>query len=178
MDGANGTDEDSKKGRRFQVQRVRYQSTGEDQLQDDHEDQDPSPSSESPPVNDSGPTNGEVNPEQVELEAAGDAQSQRDRHPSSTNTSLNFNDAASPRSSLNSESFRNNKDTRNLKTFGKNTHERIPHLDFYRRTTSVDPDSQYKRPTLEELHEEKVLRTIASLGHRQSNNIILMAESE
>lgn len=44
-------------------------------------------------------------------------------------------------------------DTANLKTFGQNTHEAIPQLDFYRQTTNAP---QYKRPTLDELHEEKV----------------------
>jgi len=44
-------------------------------------------------------------------------------------------------------------DTTNLKTFGRNTHEAIPQLDFYRQTTN---SPHYKRPTLDELHEEKV----------------------
>lgn len=44
-------------------------------------------------------------------------------------------------------------DTHNLKTFGKNTHEAIPHLDFYRQTGE---NPQYKRPTLDQLHEEPV----------------------
>ncbi|XP_067936328.1 solute carrier family 12 member 2-like [Watersipora subatra] len=43
-------------------------------------------------------------------------------------------------------------DTTNLKTFGQNTHEAIPNLDFYRQTTNA---SQNKRPTLDQLHEEK-----------------------
>ena len=45
-------------------------------------------------------------------------------------------------------------DTSNLKTFGRNTHEAIAHLDFYRNTANTP---QYTRPTLEQLQEEKVI---------------------
>lgn len=59
---------------------------------------------------------------------------------------------ADPNSSITHDTYRKF-DTTNLRTFGQNTHEAIPNLDFYRQTTNAP---QYKRPTLEELHEEKV----------------------
>lgn len=51
-------------------------------------------------------------------------------------------------------------DTTNLRTFGRNTHEAIPHMDFYRQTTSA---SASHRPTLEQLHEEKVIFEVSSV---------------
>ena len=43
----------------------------------------------------------------------------------------------------------------NLKTFGKNTTEAIPHVDHYRNLLSAT-SALKSRPTLAELHEEKV----------------------
>ena len=43
----------------------------------------------------------------------------------------------------------------NLKTFGKNTTEAIPHVDHYRNLLSATSPLK-TRPTLAELHEEKV----------------------
>lgn len=45
----------------------------------------------------------------------------------------------------------------NLKTFGKNTTEAIPHVDHYRNLLSATSPLK-SRPTLAELHEEKVLK--------------------
>lgn len=48
-------------------------------------------------------------------------------------------------------------DTHNLKTFGHNTHEALPHVDHYRNLLSTSATHALKaRPTLDELHEEKV----------------------
>lgn len=65
-----------------------------------------------------------------------------------TSTSIEYD----PNNSDTQDTYRK-LDTTNLKTFGKNTHEAIPHLDFYRQTAN---SPNYKRPTLEELREEKV----------------------
>ncbi|XP_064608218.1 solute carrier family 12 member 2-like [Liolophura sinensis] len=47
-------------------------------------------------------------------------------------------------------------DTHNLKTFGHNTHEALPHVDHYRNLLSSTATHALKaRPTLDELHEEK-----------------------
>ncbi|XP_052826762.1 solute carrier family 12 member 2, partial [Octopus bimaculoides] len=46
-------------------------------------------------------------------------------------------------------------DTSNLKTFGGNTHEAIPHLDHYRNLLSTTAALK-SRPTLQELHEGKL----------------------
>lgn len=46
----------------------------------------------------------------------------------------------------------------NLKTFGKNTTEAIPHVDHYRNLLSATSPLK-TRPTLAELHEEKVSKS-------------------
>ncbi len=48
-------------------------------------------------------------------------------------------------------------DTRNLKTFGKNTLETLPHLDHYRNLLTATGGIR-KRPTLLELHEQEMVR--------------------
>ena len=48
-------------------------------------------------------------------------------------------------------------DTRNLKTFGRNTLETLPHLDHYRNVLSATGGIR-KRPTLLELHEQEKVR--------------------
>ncbi|XP_013401253.1 solute carrier family 12 member 1 [Lingula anatina] len=53
--------------------------------------------------------------------------------------------------SYNSHSFY---DTHNLKTFGHNTNEALPHVDHYRNLLSTT-QALKSRPTLQELHEEK-----------------------
>jgi len=45
--------------------------------------------------------------------------------------------------------------TQHLKTFGKNTTEALPHVDHYRNLLSATSPLK-TRPTLAELHEEKV----------------------
>lgn len=148
----NGSDEingilDNKPANRFQVERVgkgtsngesdSRPAAGSDQLSDDN-----SQSSQNY-------QNGEG--ESMEMLEPQTANNSRKRHVSlqsngDTNTSLDHDH----NSSLTHRRF----DTQNLKTFGKNTHEAIPRLDFYRETADVH--TPYKRPTLNELREEKV----------------------
>lgn len=77
----------------------------------------------------------------------------RQRHVSIQSNDTNGSIEHDPNVSLTNDTYRKF-DTSNLKTFGKNTHEALPHIDFYRQTGSVH--HHYKRPTLDELHEEKV----------------------
>ena len=50
-------------------------------------------------------------------------------------------------------------DTRNLKTFGQNTLETLPHLDHYRNLLSAT-GAMKKRPTLLELHDIEQVRSL------------------
>lgn len=53
----------------------------------------------------------------------------------------------------------NNSCETHMKTFGKNTVEAIPHVDHYRNLLSATAALK-SRPTLAELHEEKVILTV------------------
>lgn len=69
-------------------------------------------------------------------------------------------DATSTTFSLPSDTYGNYQNSytgygTHLKTFGKNTTEAIPHVDHYRNLLSATSPLK-SRPTLAELHEEKV----------------------
>ena len=55
------------------------------------------------------------------------------------------------------DSYQYSYDTNNLKTFGHNTLETLPHLDHYRNLLSAT-GAMRKRPTLLELHEHDKVR--------------------
>ena len=64
-------------------------------------------------------------------------------------------------------------DTHNLKTFGQNTLETLPHMDHYRNLLSAT-GAMKKRPTLLELHEYDqqvsfILRVLLLFGLNQEN---------
>ena len=60
-----------------------------------------------------------------------------------------------PRDSYNEGQNQNSYTAYALKTFGKNTTEALPHMDHYRNLLSAT-SALKTRPTLAELHEEKV----------------------
>eukprot|EP00106_Octopus_bimaculoides_P018541 XP_014785983.1 PREDICTED: solute carrier family 12 member 1-like [Octopus bimaculoides] len=60
-------------------------------------------------------------------------------------------------------------DTSNLKTFGGNTHEAIPHLDHYRNLLSTTAALK-SRPTLQELHEGKLPTMFKKVSVNPSGN--------
>lgn len=140
---------DSKPSNRFQVERVgRGTTDGESEDSTKGGDQTTETASQSSQNNQNGVGDGEEATEKLNPHSADES---RKRHVSlqsngDTNTSLDHDH----NSSLTHRRF----DTHNLKTFGKNTHEAIPRLDFYRETSNTH--MPYKRPTLDELHEEKV----------------------
>lgn len=73
--------------------------------------------------------------------------SNSERYPDSPHGTFSF----SPTDTYRTHSY----DTSNLKTFGGNTTEAIPHLDHYRNLLSTTAALK-TRPTLQELHEGKL----------------------
>lgn len=169
-DEVSASEPDSRPANRFEVLRVRQQSVSTDQPADTHQMTD----TLAAPID--GESSLESDGEKAETPAADEAPSTtgvrklsvqlqppvppvRARHVSvqsngDTTTSLDHD----PNNSITHDTYRKF-DTTNLKTFGRNTHEAIPHMDFYRQTTSAP--GAYKRPTLDELHEEKVSKAVS-----------------
>lgn len=147
MNGAGASDAETKPANRFEVLKVRQTSVSADNPDD-------LPASEQPDlsaVKEDGDSSVTESPRRASLQPP--TAPARNRHvsvQSNGDTTVSFE--KDNENSITHDTYRKF-DTTNLKTFGRNTHEAIPHLDFYRQTTSAPA---YKRPTLEELHEEKV----------------------
>ena len=122
---------------RFQVARV---DVGEENVDDSEQPQDPE-HAEEPATTNNKPT------KQIDFQFPDSPKS-----PKSPYDSVQFfSDTISPTDTY---GYNNSCET-HMKTFGKNTVEAIPHVDHYRNLLSATAALK-SRPTLAELHEEKV----------------------
>ena len=147
MNGASASESESKPANRFEVLKVRQISISTDTPDEVPDAEKPADLS----VVKEDDTSGEANtPRRASLQPP--TAPVRARHVSvQSNGDNTVSFERDNENSITHDTYRKF-DTTNLKTFGRNTHEAIPHMDFYRQTTSAPA---YKRPTLEELHEEK-----------------------